>query len=277
MALADLEHDAERAQAARRARAPASPTRSTPSRSAARPRDLHHRPVRAQPRRRRQLLPLRLVRDEATASNTLPALAPGRRLPDRDGRQVAERLRGARTRHGEVPKGFEIWRGLLDVSAYDYFNFVMNARRRAARLGRRRLRRASWSSSRTIEVDDERRRLPRSSRGSSRAVRPAALRLLGRRGAARTTPPTSPARSPRKLVRGQRPLAQAVLHLVVAGGAAPRGRGDHAHGPSGPRSAARAPPRRRSARAIDAAAAAELQRARHLRQALEPARASRRR
>src|SRR3954454_21255695 len=28
--------------------------------------------------------------------------------------------------HGEVPHGFDIWRGLLDVSAYDYFNFVMN-------------------------------------------------------------------------------------------------------------------------------------------------------
>jgi arylsulfatase A-like enzyme len=28
--------------------------------------------------------------------------------------------------HGEVPKGFDIWRGLLDASAYDYFNFVMN-------------------------------------------------------------------------------------------------------------------------------------------------------
>lgn len=34
---------------------------------------------------------------------------------------------GARDAHGEVPKGFDIWRGLLDVSAYDYFNFVMNA------------------------------------------------------------------------------------------------------------------------------------------------------
>jgi N-acetylglucosamine-6-sulfatase len=33
---------------------------------------------------------------------------------------------GARDAHGEVPKGFSIWRGLLDVSAYDYFNFVMN-------------------------------------------------------------------------------------------------------------------------------------------------------
>jgi len=33
---------------------------------------------------------------------------------------------GSRDGHGEVPKGFDIWRGLLDVSAYDYFNFVMN-------------------------------------------------------------------------------------------------------------------------------------------------------
>src|SRR6476620_7016837 len=33
---------------------------------------------------------------------------------------------GARDAHGEVPQGFDLWRGLLDVSAYDYFNFVMN-------------------------------------------------------------------------------------------------------------------------------------------------------
>ena len=33
---------------------------------------------------------------------------------------------GARDAHGEVPHGFDIWRGLLDASAYDYFNFVMN-------------------------------------------------------------------------------------------------------------------------------------------------------
>ncbi len=33
---------------------------------------------------------------------------------------------GALDAHGEVPKGFDIWRGLLDVSAYDYYNFVMN-------------------------------------------------------------------------------------------------------------------------------------------------------
>jgi N-acetylglucosamine-6-sulfatase len=33
---------------------------------------------------------------------------------------------GARDAHGEVPRGFDLWRGLLDVSAYDYYNFVMN-------------------------------------------------------------------------------------------------------------------------------------------------------
>ena len=33
---------------------------------------------------------------------------------------------GALDGHGEVPKGFTTWRGLLDTSAYDYFNFVMN-------------------------------------------------------------------------------------------------------------------------------------------------------
>jgi arylsulfatase A-like enzyme len=33
---------------------------------------------------------------------------------------------GARDARGEVPVGFDNWRGLLDVSAYDYYNFVMN-------------------------------------------------------------------------------------------------------------------------------------------------------
>jgi N-acetylglucosamine-6-sulfatase len=33
---------------------------------------------------------------------------------------------GALDAHGEVPIGFNIWRGLLDVSAYDYYNFEMN-------------------------------------------------------------------------------------------------------------------------------------------------------
>ena len=47
---------------------------------------------------------------------------------------------GARDAHGEVPAGFDIWRGLLDVSAYDYYNFVMNQNGKLQDLGRRRLR-----------------------------------------------------------------------------------------------------------------------------------------
>lgn len=33
---------------------------------------------------------------------------------------------GAKNLKGEKPKGFDVWRGLLDVSAYDYYNFVMS-------------------------------------------------------------------------------------------------------------------------------------------------------
>ena len=47
---------------------------------------------------------------------------------------------GALDAHGEVPKGFDTWRGLLDVSAYDYSNFVMNVDGKLRSLGRRRVR-----------------------------------------------------------------------------------------------------------------------------------------
>ncbi|MFM8884625.1 MAG: sulfatase-like hydrolase/transferase, partial [Solirubrobacterales bacterium] len=33
---------------------------------------------------------------------------------------------GAKNLKGEKPKGFDVWRGLLDLSAYDYYNFVMS-------------------------------------------------------------------------------------------------------------------------------------------------------
>ena len=33
---------------------------------------------------------------------------------------------GSADAHGEIPAGFDAWRGLLDLSAYDYHNFVMN-------------------------------------------------------------------------------------------------------------------------------------------------------
>ena len=54
---------------------------------------------------------------------------------------------GARDAHGEVPKGFDIWRGLLDASAYDYYNFVMNSDG-DLKPGATPTSRASWSSSR---------------------------------------------------------------------------------------------------------------------------------
>jgi N-acetylglucosamine-6-sulfatase len=34
---------------------------------------------------------------------------------------------GSRDAHGEIPKGFDIWHTLLDVSAYDYHNYLMNS------------------------------------------------------------------------------------------------------------------------------------------------------
>jgi arylsulfatase A-like enzyme len=34
---------------------------------------------------------------------------------------------GALDAHGEIPPGFDQWHGLLDVSAYDYYNFMMNS------------------------------------------------------------------------------------------------------------------------------------------------------
>jgi N-acetylglucosamine-6-sulfatase len=42
---------------------------------------------------------------------------------------------GALDAHGEVPPGFDDWHGLLDVSAYDYYNFEMNSNGRLATWG----------------------------------------------------------------------------------------------------------------------------------------------
>ena len=56
---------------------------------------------------------------------------------------------GARDAHGEVPHGFDIWRGLLDVSAYDYYNFVMNRNGKLRSWGDAKLRAQARRSSRT--------------------------------------------------------------------------------------------------------------------------------
>ena len=63
-------------------------------------RDLHHRPVRAQPRGRRKLLSVRLVRDGGPGQHAA-RLAAGCGLPHGPDRKVAERLRsGRRPRRG---------------------------------------------------------------------------------------------------------------------------------------------------------------------------------
>ncbi len=61
---------------------------------------------------------------------------------------------GARDAHGEVPKGFDIWRGLLDVSAYDYSNFVMNVDGKLKAWGDKEFARKLVEFA-IIEVDDE--------------------------------------------------------------------------------------------------------------------------
>ena len=70
--------------------------------------DVHHRPVRPQPRRRRQLLALRLVRHEGPRQHAA-ALAAEVRLHDGADRQVAERLR----RQGRPRRGAE---GVRDLA-----------------------------------------------------------------------------------------------------------------------------------------------------------------
>ncbi len=61
---------------------------------------------------------------------------------------------GARDAHGEIPPGFDIWRGLLDVSAYDYYNYVMNRDGKLRSWGDKDFARGLVEFA-EIEVDDE--------------------------------------------------------------------------------------------------------------------------
>ena len=61
---------------------------------------------------------------------------------------------GSRDQHGEIPKGFDIWRGLLDVSAYDYANFVMNIDGKLKAWGDKEFARRLVEFA-IIQVDDE--------------------------------------------------------------------------------------------------------------------------
>ena len=108
---------------------------------------LHHRSVRAQPRRRRQLLSVRLVRDEEPRQHP-PRMAPEGRVPHRADRQVAERLRGARCPR----RGAQGVRHLARTARRLRLRLLQlrdEPQRQAAELGRRELRAQARRSSRT--------------------------------------------------------------------------------------------------------------------------------
>ncbi len=188
--------------------------------------DVHHRPVRAQPRRGRQLLPVRLVRDEGPPQHPA-ALAPEGRLPHRADRQVAERLRRARRPRRGARRLRHLARsarclGLRLLQLRD------EPERQAQDLGRRRLR-AQAREVREHRGDAQPRRPGGCGPQAPGGVRARPVPLLGHR-----EPQGLLAGRDRRDHRGPRPpraqVEEAVLHLVGAGGAAPRGRGDDADG-----------------------------------------------
>ena len=121
---------------------------------------------------------------------------------------------GARDAHGEVPAGFDIWRGLLDVSAYDYFNFVMNRNGKLKTWGDADFARKLVEFAK-IEVIRNHGGLAGVFAQARRGLRAAPLHLLGHR-----EPEGLLARRDRQDHRGPRPLRaqveEAVLHLVGA-------------------------------------------------------------
>ena len=96
---------------------------------------------------------------------------------------------GAKDAHGEVPKGFDIWRGLLDVSAYDYFNFVMNIDGKLKAWGDSDFAHKLVQFAK-IEVDAPARRRCRRSSPSSRRSSARRPTRTGARRTRRTTRPT---------------------------------------------------------------------------------------
>ena len=130
---------------------------------------------------------------------------------------------GARDAHGEVPAGFDTWRGLLDVSAYDYHNFVMNKDGKLK----------SWGdpdfARKLVEFGKSRcPRTPAACRPSSRSATRSSARRPTTTGAPRTPKDYSPdvtgEDDRRDSCASEREVEEPVLRLVVGGRAAPRGR-----------------------------------------------------
>ena len=155
---------------------------------------------------------------------------------------------GARDAHGEVPKGFDIWRGLLDVSAYDYFNFVMNRNGKLKTWGDADFARKLVEFA-NIEVDAPTRRRSRACSASSRTSSGRRPTPTGAREKPKDYSPDVTGKDHRGARRARAQVEEAVLHLVGAGRAAPRGRGDDADGPARPRPAPGAALRGSAARA----------------------------
>ena len=182
-------------------------------------------------------------------------------------REVAERLRRAR----RARRGAGRLRHLARPARRLRLRLLQlrdEPRRRAEVVGRPRVR----AQARRVREDrghpqPERHR--RRDRPPDRRLRTPALHRLRERG-----PGGLLARRHRPDHRGSRPrrapIPEAVLHLVDAGRAAPRGRRDDAHGPRGPRPPPAAAPRGRQ-RAPAPAAPGQLQRARPRRQAVQHA------
>ena len=232
-------------------------------------RHLHHRPVRPQPRRRRQLPSLRLVRDGGPRATRFPAWL------QRAGYRTALIGKwlngyGALDAHGEVPAGLRHLARAARRLRLRLLQLRDERRRRPADLGRRRLRPQAGRVR-------EHRGAPRgpvpgrcrpSSRSSPRSSGPLPT-ATGEQRSRRTTRPTSPAGSPTSLVREQRGSRKPFF--IWWAPAAPH-REDVATtlmGRPGPRPAAAASLCAEE-QALRAAAAAELQRGRPDRQALEP-------
>ena len=173
---------------------------------------------------------------------------------------------GARDAHGEVPQGFDIWRGLLDVSAYDYYNFVMNRNGTLRTWGDASFARKLVEFA-NIEVTPNPRRPGRGAEEAERGLRAAALLLLGHPRARSDYSPDVTGR----ITEQPRPRPSATpASRSSSGGRPPRRTARTSRRRSWAARAAdpRPAPRYAAAeQALQAAAAAELQRGRHRRQA----------
>ena len=131
--------------------------------------------------------------------------------------------------------------GLLDASAYDYYNFVMNSDGALKTWGDAGFARklVEFANIEVVAEPDGRCRRPEQ---ADRGLRAAAVHLLRRRGPRRLQPgrhrPRDGGPRPRRAA-----VEAAVLHLVGARRPAPRGRGDDPHGAPGARSAPGPAPR----------------------------------